>query len=90
MMSHFLGVRREAVTNTVGRLQRNGMVEYSRGYLTVVNRDMLESEACECYQAGLEVVSLRRLNGHNPRRGCERVSIETTCWDRASPVARRK
>ena len=39
MMSHFLGVRREAITNTVGRLQRDGMVEYSRGYLTVVNRE---------------------------------------------------
>ncbi len=90
MMSHFLGVRREAVTNTVGRLQRDGMVEYSRGYLTVLNRDMLESEACECYQAGLEVVSLRRMNGQYPRRGCEQVSIETTCWNRSTPVMRRK
>lgn len=90
MMSHFLGVRREAVTNTVGRLQRDGMVEYSRGYLTVVNRDMLEQEACECYQAGLEVVSLRRLNGQTPRRSCERVTYDASCWNRVSPVVRRK
>lgn len=51
---------------------------------------MLESEACECYQAGLEVVNLRRMNGQYPRRSCERVTIDTTCWDRATPVMRRK
>jgi hypothetical protein len=60
MMSSFLGVRREAITNAAGRLQRDGMVEHSRGYLTVLNRDMLESEACECYQTGLEVLNLRK------------------------------
>ncbi|MFM8586538.1 MAG: hypothetical protein ACKOBU_08855 [Gammaproteobacteria bacterium] len=53
-------------------------------------RDMLESEACECYQAGLEVVNLRRMNGQYPRRSCERVTIDTTCWDRETPVIRRK
>ena len=86
MMSHFLGVRREAITNTVGRLQRDGMVEYSRGYLTVVNRDMLEAEACECYQAGLDVVQTRRMISQHPRRGCENVSFERACWDRKVPV----
>lgn len=70
--------------------QRDGMVEYSRGYLTVLNREMLESEACECYQAGLEVVSLRRLNGQAPRRSCERVTLDTTCWNRVTPVLKRK
>jgi len=60
MMSSFLGVRREAITNAAGRLQRDGMVENSRGYLTVLNRDMLESEACECYQTGLEVLNFRK------------------------------
>ncbi|MEY2720559.1 MAG: Crp/Fnr family transcriptional regulator [Steroidobacteraceae bacterium] len=90
MMSHFLGVRREAVTNTVGRLQRDGMVEYSRGYLTVVNRAMLENEACECYQAGIEVIATRRLNGQVPRRGCEKVTYETSCWNRQTPLERRR
>lgn len=90
MMSHFLGVRREAVTNTVGRLQRDGMVEYSRGYLTVVNRAMLEQEACECYQAGIDIVGTRRINGNQPRRSCEKVSYETTCWNRLTPVEKRR
>lgn len=90
MMSHFLGVRREAVINTVGRLQRDGMVEYSRGYLTVLNRGMLENEACECYQAGIEVISTRRINGQFPRRGCEKVSYQATCWNRQTPLECRR
>ena len=90
MMSHFLGVRREAITNTVGRLQRDGMVEYSRGYLTVVNRDMLEAEACECYQAGLDIVQIRRMNGQYPRRGCENVTYDASCWNRRNAAIPRR
>ncbi len=58
-----IGEWREAVTNTVGRLQRDVMVENSRGYLPVVNRTMLEHEAYECYSAVIEVIATRRLNG---------------------------
>ena len=90
MMSHFLGVRREAVTNTVGRLQRDGMVEYSRGYLTVVSRSMLEAEACECYQAGLDAVQIRRMNANYPRRVCENAVPEVSCWDRKTPLVSRR
>ena len=83
MMSHFLGVRREAITNAAGRLQRDGMVEYSRGYLTVMNRDLLENEACECYQEGLDVLNLRKRNLQYGYRGCEQSTPEVACWNRS-------
>jgi CRP-like cAMP-binding protein len=84
MMSHFLGVRREAITNAAGRLQRDGMVEYSRGYLTVLNREMLENEACECYQAGLNVLNLQKRSLQYGYRGCEKSTPEVSCWNRNS------
>jgi CRP-like cAMP-binding protein len=84
MMSHFLGVRREAITNAAGRLQRDGMVEYSRGYLTVLNREMLENEACECYQAGLNVLNLQKRSLQYGYRGCEKSTPEVACWNRNS------
>jgi Mn-dependent DtxR family transcriptional regulator len=45
-----LGVRREGVTEAAGRLQRAGMIEYSRGHIRVLDRPKLEKAVCECYQ----------------------------------------
>jgi len=45
----FLGVRREGVTEAVGRLHGLGIVECGRGRITVVDRGMLEARCCECY-----------------------------------------
>jgi CRP-like cAMP-binding protein len=84
MMSHFLGVRREAITNAAGRLQRDGMVEYSRGYLTVLNRDLLENEACECYQEGLDVLNLRKRTLQYGYRGCDKSVPDVACWSRST------
>lgn len=88
MLSHFLGVRREAVSMAAARLQRDGMVEYNRGYLMVLNRALLEKEACECYQASLDILNVRRMNANYPQRRCENVTYETSCWNRSSPVVR--
>jgi len=88
MMSHFLGVRREAVTVAAARLQREGMVEYSRGYLTVLDRDLLEHEACECYQSGLDVLNLRKRNGNYGYRGCDKSVPEVACWTRGKVASK--
>jgi CRP-like cAMP-binding protein len=44
-----LGVRRESVTAAAMKLQRDAAIKYQRGHIQVINRQMLEHEACECY-----------------------------------------
>jgi len=48
-VADMLGVRREGVTEVIGRLQRAGLVDCSRGHIVSLNRRELEVRACECY-----------------------------------------
>jgi CRP-like cAMP-binding protein len=38
LIANMLGVRREGITETAGELQRQGVIEYSRGHITVLER----------------------------------------------------
>lgn len=49
LIANMLGVRREGVTEAAGRLQKDGMIEYSRGRIVVTDRERLELRVCECY-----------------------------------------
>ena len=44
-----LGVRRASVTEVLGDLRDRGLIKYSRGVITVLDRKGLEAAACECY-----------------------------------------
>lgn len=44
-----LGVRRESVTQAALKLQTIGAIQYSRGHITVLDREELEDSVCECY-----------------------------------------
>ena len=46
-----LGVRRTTVTLLAQELQKRGIVRYSRGRITILDRAKLEDCACECYDA---------------------------------------
>jgi CRP-like cAMP-binding protein len=49
LIANMLGVRREGVTAAAGDLQEAGLIRYSRGHITVLDRAKLEQRVCECY-----------------------------------------
>jgi CRP-like cAMP-binding protein len=49
LIADMLGVRREGVTTAAGKLQKEGVIRYSRGRIAVLNRPKLEQLCCECY-----------------------------------------
>lgn len=50
LIANMLGVRREGVTEAAGKLQKLGVISYSRGHITVLDRPRLEALSCECYE----------------------------------------
>jgi hypothetical protein len=49
-LARVLGTRRASITIVLGELQRAGAVRNVRGTITIVNRLVLEKNACECYE----------------------------------------
>jgi CRP-like cAMP-binding protein len=48
-LAQMLGTRRSSVTVAAGTLQKAGMISYTRGSVTIVDRERLEDAACDCY-----------------------------------------
>ena len=49
LIANMLGVRREGVTEGALKLQRAGLISYTRGRITILDRPGLEKRTCECY-----------------------------------------
>jgi CRP-like cAMP-binding protein len=53
-ISNMLGTRRASVGTAATGLQTEGLIRYSRGHISILDRDGLEEAACECYLAAKE------------------------------------
>jgi CRP-like cAMP-binding protein len=63
-LAQMLGARRSTVAISTGILQRAGLVNYTRGHVTIVDREGLEAVSCECY--ALIKAQLYRVPGEQP------------------------
>ena len=68
LVAGMLGVRREGITESAGRLQQEGMIRCRRGHIAVLERAGLEARACECYPVVKNEFS-RLLSDVRHRRG---------------------
>lgn len=71
LIANMLGVRREAITEAAGKIQAAGLIEYSRGHITVLDRPGLEARSCECYAAvksEYDRIFLLQSEGRGPSR----------------------
>jgi Mn-dependent DtxR family transcriptional regulator len=62
LIANMLGVRREGVTEAAGRLQKLGVITYTRGLITVLDRKRLEQLTCECYAVVKKEADRLRVN----------------------------
>jgi len=65
-LSMMLGVTRPMVSGVAERLQRDGLIRYRRGHVTILNRERLEKSTCECYATVTRAFDafLKRLEPH--------------------------
>jgi hypothetical protein len=50
LLADMLGGTRATVTLAAGSLKRKGLIQYSRGVISILDAPGLEENACECYQ----------------------------------------
>jgi CRP-like cAMP-binding protein len=76
-LSRSLGVRRAGVTTAMGRMEEAGLIRRGRGRVLIANREALEAEACECYQA---------IRLEHQRIVCQPVKEQTSSCAAAEPT----
>jgi len=77
VLADLLGVWRDGVSKATRRLQSSGIIRYSRGHITVINRAGLEARCCECY--GVVKRESDRLQGPLPMSRSFLTIVSETC-----------
>ncbi len=54
-LAYMLGVRRVGITKAASSLQRQKLIHYRRGVITIIDRGSLESVCCGCYQSDKQI-----------------------------------
>ena len=49
LLSEALGVNRSSLSEAAALLQKEGLIQYKRGHITILARQALIAAACECY-----------------------------------------
>lgn len=76
IMAQLLGVGRPTVTAAAGMLQKAGLISYSRGKVTILDRKGLEAACCECYAAVREQFNrLYEKASAKPHRSKQRAHV---------------
>ena len=59
-----LGASRSTVSEIAAELQKSGFITYSRGRVSIRDREALEAASCECYKTGAELFRDLRAHAH--------------------------
>lgn len=68
-LAYMLGVRRVGITKAAGSLEQRGIIDYSRGKITILDEPGLEQASCQCYRQGNDTYEriLAPRRGASPR-----------------------
>jgi len=60
LLAEMLGVQRPTMTNALGEFERAGLIAGARRQVTILDRDGLSAESCECYHRLRERLAFKR------------------------------
>jgi CRP-like cAMP-binding protein len=73
LLAGMLGVRRATVSQVMADLRRRGLVRYTRGHVTILDRARLEATACVCYRIVTDEAERLLGSGGSARRSRSRA-----------------